>query len=70
MAFYLITKPINVTSWELETLDEAVIVEADSAKEAVAALDADEGTVNVWTLRGEPRTYQIETETVTTIKQT
>lgn len=48
------------------------ITEADSARQAVAQFITSSGdTVEVWTLRtGEPRIYEVSTETVRTIKQT
>jgi hypothetical protein len=66
MAFYLID-----TGDPGDTrLSNSGLVEADSAKQAVQEYADSDGSFRVWTLRGEPRTYQIETETVTTIKQT
>ena len=45
------------------------IIEADSAIQAVDRQDLTEGTVEVWTLRsGEPRVYQVTTESVRTVK--
>lgn len=45
------------------------IVEADSAKEAVDDFKLTHGTVEVWTLRsGEPRVYEVKTESVRTVK--
>lgn len=48
---------------------EHLIVEADSAVQAVIERDLEEGTVEVWTLRSrEPRVYQVSTESVRTVK--
>ena len=69
MAFYLLQVP-----------DEYLIVEADSAaqavstKEAIAAfgldgLFGDGSVVEVWTLRGESRRYRISVESVRTVKR-
>ena len=66
MAFYLLQVP-----------DEYLIVEADSAvqavstKEAITAfgLDGDGSVVEVWTLRGESRRYQISVESVRTVRR-
>lgn len=45
------------------------IVEADAASWAVWNQDLEEGTVEVWTLRsGEPRVYEVTTESVRTVK--
>ena len=46
------------------------IVEADNASWAVWDQDLESGTVEVWTLRsGEPRVYQITTESVRTVRR-
>ncbi len=45
------------------------IIEADSAIQAIIDQDLTEGTVEVWTLRsGEPRVFQVSTESVRTVK--
>ncbi len=49
--------------------DEYQIIEAESAKRAADDPEVDDATIEVWTLRsGEPRVYQITTESVRTVK--
>ncbi len=58
-----------VAHYLLRIDDEYQIVEGNSASWAVESLGLSEGTVEVWTLRsGEPRVYQITTESVRTVK--
>ena len=67
MAHYLLHISEDATGTDYRS----VIMESPSAKEAVAGLDVDEGTIKVWTLRNaEPRTFEIRTESVRTITQT
>ncbi len=51
-------------------LNSAEIIEATNIRTALRGIHPDEAedeTYTVWTLRGEPRTYTIQTETKTTI---
>ena len=65
MATYLLRLP------KVDVADQYKMVEADSAKQAVAGLSLTEGTVDVWTLRSKTaRVFEVVTETTRTIKQT
>jgi hypothetical protein len=64
VAHYLLRIP------DVPLADQFQIIEADSARAAVDKQDVKEGTVDVWTLRsGEPRIYEVSTESVRTVRR-
>ncbi len=66
MAHYLYRRMAEAANPE----DDYEMVEGESWLKAVVGLDLNNGTFEVWTLRsGEPRVYQISTESVRTVRR-